>query len=91
MKLTYLLLTTILFSYSNLACSQNSTEDQDPSGYELVWQDEFNEATSLPDSKWWFETGNHGWGNHELQNYVDRILGNDTVAKIENGNLIITA
>ena len=40
-----------------------------PAGYQLVWQDEFNTSgESLPDSKeWWFETGDGGWGNNELQ------------------------
>lgn len=68
-----------------------------PEGYSLVWQDEFSDAPDangklpLPSKEWWFETGNNGWGNNEPQNYVDRVLGTDTVAKIQNGLLIITA
>lgn len=70
---------------------------QAPEGYTLVWQDEFDATPDskgnlpMPDNKWWFETGGHGWGNNELQYYVDRTLGNDTVAKIKDGKLIITA
>lgn len=68
-----------------------------PKGYQLVWNDEFDTPSladgrpALPSEAWWFETGNHGWGNNELQNYIDKVHDNDTVSKIENGNLIITA
>lgn len=63
-----------------------------PEGYTLVWSDEFDDTPSgLPDDKWWFETGNSGWGNNEPQCYVDRVLGADTVAKIRDGKLTITA
>lgn len=71
--------------------------DYVPKGYQLVWNDEFNETAladgkhPLPNSDWWFETGNQGWGNNEPQNYVDKVAGNDTVAQIKNGKLYITA
>lgn len=65
-----------------------------PVGYELVWQDEFNDSdngkAALPNtSKWWYETGNGGWGNNELQNYIPAVNGKDTCAKIDNGTLKI--
>lgn len=65
--------------------------------YELVWQAEFNDEPTvdgkaiLPGNEWWFEVQDKGWVNNELQRYVDRVAGTDTVAKIENGNLVITA
>ncbi len=68
-----------------------------PEGYKLVWNDEFdqqlhsNGMPALPDDKWWFEVGNNGWGNNEDQHYVDRFHKTDTVAKIKDGRLIITA
>jgi beta-glucanase (GH16 family) len=63
-----------------------------PEGYTLVWSDEFDDTPNgLPSSKWWFETGNSGWGNNEPQCYIDRVLGTDTVAKVSDGKLIITA
>lgn len=37
---------------------------------ELVWSDEFD-GQELSLENWSFETGNHGWGNNELQNYVE--------------------
>lgn len=59
----------------------------------LVWQDEFNtEKSTMPSSSnWWYETGNNGWGNNELQNYVAGTIGNDTLAYISNGTLKIFA
>ncbi|WP_342087023.1 glycoside hydrolase family 16 protein [Dyadobacter sp. OTU695] len=51
------------------------------------WQDEFN-YTGKPDAaKWGYDLGDHGWGNNELENYTDKIEN----AKVENGNLVITA
>ncbi|MFV0469872.1 MAG: family 16 glycosylhydrolase [Dysgonomonas sp.] len=70
---------------------------QSPANYELIWQDEFNTPRNpdgtlpLPDNKWYFETGGNGWGNNEAEYYVDRVYQNDTVAKIQDGKLIITA
>lgn len=54
--------------------------------YELVWSDEFDDAT-LNTNKWNFETGGAGWGNQEAQYYTDRTEN----ARIENGYLIIEA
>lgn len=100
MKLIYSLLIPLFLC---AACAQTNKENTPepeksyiPEGYTPVWQDEFNDSPKdgvlpLPNEEWSFETGNHGWGNHELQNYVDRVHENDTVAKIENGSLIITA
>ncbi|OQB29688.1 MAG: Beta-glucanase precursor [Bacteroidetes bacterium ADurb.Bin174] len=71
-------------------------QSEEPS-YQLVWSEEFNEPRdgagrcALPGDKWLFEIGGHGWGNNEEQYYVDRVLGTDTVAKIQDGSLIISA
>lgn len=53
----------------------------------LVWSDEFD-GNKIDTSKWHFETGDHGWGNRELQNYTPIDGGN---ASVENGILSITA
>ena len=59
-------------------------------GLTLVWQDEFD-YTGVPDvNKWKYQTGANGWGNNELQNY----LNNTTEAKtavVEDGVLKIKA
>lgn len=64
-----------------------------PAGYTLVWQDEFNESeTGLPDTGiWWYETGDGGWGNNELQDYVAGTYKGEKIAKVEDGKLTITA
>lgn len=59
-------------------------------GLSLVWQDEF-EYTGVPDvSKWKYQTGKSGWGNNELQNYVDNTTTAET-AIVEDGHLKIKA
>lgn len=56
--------------------------------WQLVWSDEFD-YNGLPDpAKWRYDTGAHGWGNKELQNYTERRKEN---ARVENGMLIIEA
>lgn len=51
----------------------------------LVWSDEFD-GDQLDTEKWLFETGDHGWGNNELQNYVA-----DTNVEVGGGTLKIIA
>ncbi len=61
-----------------------------PSGYVLVWSDEFDVA-GLPDAtKWVHDTGRNrvGWHNNELQYYAARRPEN---AVVQDGRLIITA
>ena len=57
---------------------------------ELVWSDEFDgSAGDAPDpDNWNHETGDHGWGNQELQNYT---TSRDNSALDGDGNLVITA
>ncbi|MEJ2382839.1 MAG: glycoside hydrolase family 16 protein [Xanthomonadales bacterium] len=53
----------------------------------LLWSDEFNSG-EVPDPRIWsYDLGASGWGNEELQEYTDRPEN----ARIENGQLIITA
>ncbi len=44
-----------------------------PPGYKLAWSEEFKQQPgSKPDpARWNYDLGGHGWGNNELQNYVD--------------------
>lgn len=53
------------------------------SGYELVWNDEFN--GSKVGSDWTWEVKPAGWVNNELQNYVQE----DQVANVSDGTLKI--
>ena len=56
--------------------------------WKLVWHDEFN-YKGLPDTtKWGYDTGNSGWGNHELQNYTQ---GDSANVHVHDGSLYLTA
>ena len=84
MKRIYFLLiiTAGLFNACSPASDSASKRDR-----QLVWSDEFD-YTGLPDStKWSYDTGGHGWGNHEKQFYREKNLKN---ASVENGMLSIT-
>lgn len=63
-----------------------------PAGYVLVWQEEFNTpGESLADSdKWWYETGDGGWGNGELQDYVPGAYKGEMIGKVADGKYTIT-
>ena len=95
MKFIHFSALLILYCFSSCGDKKALTDNPDsavPKGYKLVWSDEFDDTPNgLPSNEWRFETGNHGWGNNELQNYINRVLGTDTVAKIQNGKLIIIA
>jgi beta-glucanase (GH16 family) len=60
-----------------------------PPAWNLTWRDEFSGPDgSLPDSsKWTYDLGGNGWGNHELESYTKRAEN----ARIQGGNLVITA
>lgn len=57
----------------------------DQGEWTLVWQDDFD-GEILDKTKWKFETGAHGWGNQEWQNYTE---GQNT--SVSEGTLKITA
>ncbi|MBL7699991.1 MAG: glycoside hydrolase family 16 protein [Chitinophagaceae bacterium] len=70
------------------SCLFEAAKGQATGDRKLVWSDEFNYA-GLPDStKWSYNTGGHGWGNHEKQFYTGKRLQN---ASVKNGVLSITA
>ncbi len=57
------------------SCSENNPtktdDDNDEKGWKLVWSDEFD-STAINNDKWGYDTGGHGWGNNESQNYTNR-------------------
>jgi beta-glucanase (GH16 family) len=63
-----------------------ATSPETYDGMDLVWADEFNDA-SINTSNWSFETGNGsgGWGNNELEYYTS------ANTSLKDGNLVITA
>jgi beta-glucanase (GH16 family) len=87
----HLRLSILLLTAANLTaftgCAQTVKAPVPVATYEFgslpSWQDEFN-YTGAPDpKKWGYDLGDHGWGNHELENYTDKN------AWVENGKLII--
>ena len=65
----------------SIPVTQEAGESPDvttPAGYTLVWNDEF-------------ATGGGGWGNNELQNYVNVSQGSDQLAVVSDGILSIQA
>lgn len=69
----------------NIKYSINNDDPEYFNRFALVWYDEF-EGTTVNSDKWSFETGQHGWGNNEWQNYT-----NGSNSTISNGKLCITA
>lgn len=74
----------------------NQASDPGPTGWQLVWNDEFNASAGAPPNQmyWGYELGDGtvngipGWGNDELQYYTDS-TENATTDGL--GNLVITA
>ncbi len=62
----------ILIALAGLAVWAVPAAASPPAGYRLDWSDEFHGPVgSLPDAAHWsYDTGDNGWGNAELQNYV---------------------
>lgn len=61
-----------------------------PEGYQLVWQDEFNEGTELNAADWTHEVQKDHWVNNELQNYVNHTTPKGRyVTEIMDGSLRI--
>ena len=60
-----------------------------PEGYELVWNDEFNEGSELNSTDWRHEVQKSGWVNHELQNYVNGSADGKRVTEIADNRLYI--
>ena len=50
---------------------ENNPDEYDISGWELVWQEEFN-GNSIDPTKWEHEVNANGGGNNELQYYTAR-------------------
>lgn len=93
----YLLACLVLLHLSSCINNQKDAESHSayiPTDYTLVWQDEFtsSSARDLPDeNNWWYETGNNGWGNNEIQNYIPGFRDRDTCAIVSDDVLKIIA
>lgn len=83
---SFVIFSICFFSFCKRSSGQGPNlpgQPADTGTYRLVWSDEFD-GPSINPGVWNFETGGHGWGNHEQQYYQA------ANAAIENGNLVIT-
>lgn len=79
-----------------LQLKDNRAPDPGPSGWGMVWSDEFNDPAGTPPNPahWSYEIGDGtanripGWGNSELQYYTS---STENSATDGDGNLVITA
>ncbi|MBV7335120.1 family 16 glycosylhydrolase [Chloroflexi bacterium TSY] len=73
----------------------NRAPDPGPSGWSMVWSEEFNEPAGTPPNPefWTYEIGDvtpdgkNGWGNDELQYYTDDLANAATDGL---GNMVLT-
>jgi len=78
-----------------LQLKDNRAPDPGPSGWNMVWSDEFDDPAGTPPNPayWSYEIGDGtvnnipGWGNSELQYYTS---STENSATDGNGNLVIT-
>lgn len=77
-----------LVSIILISCEKKNTTPEFVNSMTLVWSDEFDGESDEPNSENWdYNTGAHGWGNSELQNYTkDR-----ENSFVKNGALTIKA
>ena len=87
-----LLATLVLLSFGcDKVTAPNQVPDTSvPVDYTLVWADEFEQASPVPNhANWNYDLGygSDGWGNDEWQLYTN----NQQNVKVEDGNLVISA
>jgi beta-glucanase (GH16 family) len=83
------LLTCVLTATSRPFLIGSTAHAGNPSGWNLVWSDEFDgpSGAAINSRKWSFDVGGKGWGNNELQTYTSRTAN----AQLRGGRLIINA
>lgn len=82
-KNSYFFLLIILFS--QIFLTQNCWAQEKYT--KLIWADEFNYKGAPDSSKWTYDLGGNGWGNHELEYYTNRPEN----VMVKDGMLHITA
>lgn len=88
--ITSLILLTCLFGCNTLSNDEKIPDSSGfdiPEGYELLWNDEFDDDGRPDSTRWLYEYGPN-WYNGELQYYTKDRQEN---SRVENGNMIIEA
>lgn len=81
---------TLVSALCALACLATAVRAEAPTGYHLVWSDEFDSGTGPDPAKWSYDTNRNkdGWYNNEAQYYSANRAEN---ARIVDGHLVIEA
>jgi len=92
-RILFFILLTAFFTLLIISCDNITDPDlvedpTTPSGYQLIWSDEFDQD-ALDSDNWGFDLGYgmDGWGNDEWQLYTNE---GDNV-RVEDGNMVISA
>ena len=81
----FMVLAAVIIFPSWLAARSHDCPSES-AAWKLTWSDEFN-GSAIDSTKWSFDLGGNGWGNHELETYTSRNVN----ARVEAGSLVITA
>jgi len=88
--LIFVALLLYLFGCDKVTAPKVVPDDSDFGNYVLIWSDEFDQESSIPNPENWgydLGYGDYGWGNDEWQQYTN----NPQNVKVQDGNLVITA
>jgi beta-glucanase (GH16 family) len=88
LKKSYTLLAILIF-FAIMVLTPSRFVSANSGDWNLFWSDEFTgaEGSGVDSTKWVFDIGAGGWGNHELEYYTDRTEN----ASIQNNMLVIMA
>ncbi|MGC9362421.1 MAG: family 16 glycosylhydrolase, partial [Candidatus Syntrophosphaera sp.] len=78
------------FGCDKITPPEDVPDTTEPTDYALVWADEFEQASTVPNSaNWGYDLGygDNGWGNDEWQLYTNEPEN----VRVEEGNLVISA
>jgi len=94
-KVMIAMCTVLAASFMTTSCFFFKVDDDETvnkDGMQLVWSDEFDYSGVPGTTDWKYQTGKSGWGNNELQNYIDNsTVSADNTAIVEDGHLKIRA
>lgn len=86
MDIKFLVKVCVLLPSCFFTCMTVTAASPDKTGYEIVWEDNFD-GSSLNRDYWNVEINGTGCGNNELQYYID----SEENVSVRDGNLVLTA
>lgn len=88
--LVFVVVLLFLFGCDKATAPKGVPDGSDFGNYTLIWADEFNQDSPIPNpDNWGYDLGygEYGWGNDEWQFYTN----DQRNVKVQDGNLVITA